>query len=229
MTPLVLLPGHMCDARQWAPQVAAFSAHRTILVPEVAGADTMEALAAAVLRDAPPRFALAGLSMGGILAMEVLRQAPDRVERLAVLDTNPRPEAEPVKALRRERMARVEAGALVEVVRDEMKPLYLAEPSSALLALCLAMALALGPDAFLRQSRALMDRPDQTATLRAFPGPALVLHGAEDRLVPLDRARLMAELLPRATLEVIPGAGHLPPLERPEATNAALGRWLLSP
>lgn len=225
-TPLVLLPGHMCDARQWGPQLAAFSAARTVLLPGCAAADTMAALAAGVLRDAPPRFALAGLSMGGILAMEVARQAPGRVERIALLDTNPLPEAEEVKRARRARMARVEQGALAEVVRDEMKPLYLAERRGDLLDLCLEMALALGPGAFLRQSHALMGRPDQTATLAALDVPALVLHGTEDRLVPIDRARLMAGLLPRATLEVVPGAGHLPPLERPEAVNAALARWL---
>jgi pimeloyl-ACP methyl ester carboxylesterase len=226
MTPLVLLPGHMCDARQWAPQVAAFSATRTILLPETAAADSMEALATAVLHDAPPRFALAGLSMGGILAMEVLRQAPDRVERLALLDTNPLPESEGVKRARLERMARVGAGHLAPVVRDEMKPLYLAERNPALLDLCLDMAMALGPEAFLRQSRALMDRPDQTETLRAYPGPALILHGAEDRLVPLARAELMASLMPQATLTVVPRSGHLPTLEQPAATNAALLAWL---
>ena len=88
------------------------------------------------------------------------------------------------------------------------------------------MARDLGPEVFLRQSRALMDRPDQTATLAAFPGPALVLMGEEDRLCPLDRHRLMAELMPQARLEIVPGAGHLPPLEQPEATSAALRRWL---
>jgi pimeloyl-ACP methyl ester carboxylesterase len=216
----------MCDARQWAPQVAAFSATRTILLPETAAADSMEALATAVLHGAPPRFALAGLSMGGILAMEVLRQAPDRVERLALLDTNPLPESEGVKRARLERMARVEAGHLAPVVRDEMKPLYLAERNPALLDLCLDMAMALGPEAFLRQSRALMDRPDQTETLRAYPGPALILHGAEDRLVPLARAELMASLMPQATLTVVPRSGHLPTLEQPAATNAALLAWL---
>ena len=229
MIPLVLLPGHMCDARLWAPQLAALSGTRTLHLPEIASADRMEALAAAVLRDAPPRFALAGLSMGGILAMEVLRQAPARVERLALLDTNPLPEAEEARAARRARMARVAAGGLEEVLRDEMKPLYLAEPSLGLLALCLDMGLRLGPDAFLRQSRALMDRPDQTATLAAFRGPALVLHGEEDRLVPPDRARLMARLMPQARLEWVAGAGHLPPLERPEATTSALARWLEEP
>jgi pimeloyl-ACP methyl ester carboxylesterase len=216
----------MCDGRLWGPQIATLSGRRTIHLAEIAGADTMEALAAAVLRDAPPRFALAGLSMGGIVAMEVLRQAPGRVERLALLDTNPLPEVEEVKAVRRDRMARVEAGHLPEIVREEMKPLYLADPRQDVLDLCYDMALRLGPDVFLRQCRALMDRPDQTDTLRAYRGPALVLHGAEDRLVAPDRARLMAGLMPQARLDWIAGAGHLPTLEQPEATTAALRRWL---
>lgn len=226
MLPLILLPGHMCDARQWGPQIAAFSATRTIILPEIGRASSMEALAAAVLDQVPQRFALAGLSMGGILAMEVLRQAPGRVDRLALLDTNPLAEAEEVKALRRERMARVQAGALAEIVRDEMKPLYLAERNAALLDLCLDMALALGPGTFQRQSQALMDRPDQTATLRAFRGPALVVHGAEDRLVPIARAMLMADLMPQASLAVVPRSGHLPTIEQPDATNEALAAWL---
>ena len=226
MTPLVLLPGHMCDGRLWGPQIAALSGSRTIHLAEIAAADTMEALAAAVLRDAPSRFALAGLSMGGIVAMEGLRQAPGRVERLALLDTNPLVEVEDVKAARRDRMARVEAGHLPEIVREEMKPLYLAEPRQDVLDLCYDMALRLGPDVFLRQCRALMDRPDQTATLGAFRGPAIVLHGAEDRLVAPDRARLMVEFMPQARLNWIAGAGHLPTLERPEATTAALRCWL---
>ncbi len=228
MTPLVLLPGHMCDARMWAPQVAALSGTRTLHLPAVASADSMAALAAEVLAHAPPRFALAGLSMGGILAMEVLRQAPARVERLALLDTNPLPEADAVRADRTTRMARVEAGDLDGVVMTEMKPLYLADGPrrTDILDLCLDMARSLGPEAFLHQSRALMDRPDQQATLAAFRGPALVLMGAEDRLCPRDRHELMVSLMPQAEFVVIDGAGHLPPLEQPDHTNAALRRWL---
>ena len=228
MTPLVLIPGHMCDARLWGPQLAAFSGRRTVLLAEIAGADSMTELAACILAAAPPRFAVAGLSMGGIVAMEVARQAPGRVDRIALLDTNPLPEAEEVKAARCERMARVAAGHLPAIVREEMKPMYLAEGPGKrpILDLCYDMAVALGPEVFLRQSRALMDRPDQRATLRALEIPALILSGAEDRLVPLDRARLMAELMPRARLELIPEAGHLPTLEQPEATTDALRRWL---
>ena len=181
--PLVLLPGHMCDARMWAPQVAALSAGRTIHLPDLSGAQTMAALATRVVAEAPPRFALAGLSMGGIVAMEVLRQAPARVERLALLDTNPLAEPEAARALRCERMARMAEGGLDAVVMEEMKPLYLADGPrrTDLLDLCLAMARALGPDAFRRQSLALMHRPDRTATLAGYPGPALVLMGEEDR------------------------------------------------
>jgi pimeloyl-ACP methyl ester carboxylesterase len=228
VTPLVLIPGHMCDGRMWGPQVAAFSATRSVVLAECAGADRMESLAARILDAAPARFALAGLSMGGIVAMEVLRQAPGRVERLALLDTNPLPEAEEVKSQRRERMARVAGGALAQVVVEEMKPLYLAPGpgQGAILDLCYDMAMALGPEVFARQSRALMDRPDQQATLAAFGGPTLIVTGAEDRLVPMERHALMARLMPHATFAVIDAAGHLPVLERPAETNAALAAWL---
>lgn len=226
MTPVVFLPGMMCDARMWGgigPQLGVPVLHH--LPTE---ADSMEALAEAFLREAPPRFALAGLSMGGILAMEVLRQAPARVERLALLDTNPRAEAPEVQARRAPQIARALAGGLARVMRDEMKPNYLAAGPGqpAILDLCMDMALSLGPEVFARQSRALRDRPDQQATLAAFTGPALVLMGAEDRLCPLDRHQLMHKLMPQSRLVILPGAGHLPPLERPQETASALRDWL---
>lgn len=228
MTPLVLLPGMMCDARLFAAQAGALSGRRAVHHAPLGGHDTIEALAAEVLAHAPPRFALAGLSMGGIVAMEALRQAPGRVERLALLDTNPLAEAPEVRARRPAQVERALGGRLDAVMRDEMKPNYLAEGpgKEAILDLCLAMALDLGPEAFARQSAALATRPDQTATLRAFRGPALVLMGQEDRLCPRDRHDLMAGLMPQARLVVVEGAGHLPPLERPEAVTAALNDWL---
>lgn len=226
--PLLLLPGLMCDARLFAPQIAALSAGRGVMVPWLGGADSMAALAAQVLEQAPPVFALAGLSMGGIVAMEIVRQAPARVARLALMDTNPLAEAPEVQARRQPQIDRVLAGGLVAVMRDEMKPLYLAEGPgrAAILDLCLAMALDLGPQVFARQSRALRDRPDQCETLRRYSGPALVLTGAEDRLCPMDRHTRMQALMPQSRLVVIEGAGHLPPLERPNETSAALRGWL---
>lgn len=226
MTPLVLIPGMMCDARLWGGFPATLPP-RTVLHHLPTGDDTMAGLARALLAEAPPRFALAGLSMGGILAMEVLAQAPERIERLALLDTNPRAELPEVRARRDPQIARVLAGGLRAVMRDEMVPNYLAEPADpATLDLCMDMALSLGPTVFARQSRALRDRDDRQAALAAFTGPALVLMGAGDRLCPRDRHDLMHSLMPQSRLVIVEGAGHLPPLERPEETTAALLRWL---
>jgi pimeloyl-ACP methyl ester carboxylesterase len=226
MTPVLLLPGMMCDARLFLPQIAALSARRTLAVPMLGRHDSMAALAAEVLAHAPPRFALLGLSMGGIVAMEVLRQAPERVERLALLDTNPRAEAPEVRAGREPQVARVLAGGLPGLIA-EIAPSYLADPARAdIVETCVAMALALGPQVFARQSRALAGRPDQQPTLAAFRGPALVLTGEADRLCPRHRHELMHALIQGSRLSIIAGAGHLPTLEQPEATNAEIIRWL---
>ncbi len=228
MTPLVLVPGMMCDARLFGPQIAALSARRTLHLPPLTAADTIAGLAAAVLRDAPPRFALAGLSMGGIVAMEMLAQAPDRIERIALMDTNPLAERPEMQARRAPQIAAAQAGRLAEVMRDEMKPNYLVPGPgmAAILDLCMAMALDLGAEVFVRQSVSLRDRADRTDTLRAARIPALILCGRHDRLCPVERHELMAGLIPGARLEIIEGAGHLPVLEQPERTTAALVRWL---
>jgi pimeloyl-ACP methyl ester carboxylesterase len=226
VTPLVLIPGMMCDARMWGGIDADLGLPVLHHIPT--GADSMADLAALFLTDAPPRFALAGLSMGGILAMEILRQAPDRVTRLALLDTNPRAETAAAQARRAPQIDRALAGDLEGVMRNDMKPNYLAPgpQKPAILDLCMDMALTLGPQVFARQSRALRDRPDQQRTLAAFNGPALVLMGAEDKLCPLDRHQLMHDLIPQSRLQIIPSAAHLPPLEQPEATARALRDWL---
>jgi pimeloyl-ACP methyl ester carboxylesterase len=228
MIPLVLLPGMMCDARLFGPQVAALSGRRTLQLAPIVGHDSMAALAGEILEHAPPGFALLGLSMGGIVAMEILRQAPERVERLALLDTNPRAETPEVQARRAPQIEKARAGGLASVMRDEMKPNYLASGPRRgdILDLCMAMALDLGPEVFERQSRALASRPDSQATLAAFRGPALVLMGEDDRLCPRDRHELMHALIPGSRLVVVEGAGHLPTLEQPERTTAELIRWL---
>ncbi|MGR3464519.1 alpha/beta fold hydrolase [Limimaricola sp.] len=226
--PLLLLPGMMCDARLFAPQVAAFGAAREMILPEIGGHDGMAALAAAVLAGAPPRFALAGLSMGGILAMEVLRQAPGRVDRIALMDTNPRAEAEDVRARRGPQIEAAQAGRHMQVIEEQMIPNYLA-PGAArpdIVALCREMARDLGAQVFVNQSRALRDRPDQQETLAAATCPALILCGRHDIPCPIERHERMAALMPHATFTIVEEAGHLPVLERPEHTNAALARWL---
>jgi pimeloyl-ACP methyl ester carboxylesterase len=226
MTPLLMIPGMMCDSRMWGSIPAALS-RRPVIHGRPTKGESMADFAAAILAGAPPRFSLAGLSLGGIVAMEVLRQAPDRVERLALLDTNPLAEAPDIRARRQGQIDRALSGDLAGVMRDEMKPNYLADPSdTGLLDLCLDMAVTLGPEVFRRQSVALRDRPDQTATLAAFKGPALVLMGEHDRLCPRDRHDLMHQLMPQSRLVIVREAGHLTPLEQPAATLAALKDWL---
>lgn len=218
---LVLLPGMMCDGRLFEhmpPHISlAISRH-----------DTVGALAADVLDKAPERFALGGLSMGGIVAMEIIRQAPDRVTRLCLMDTNCEAEADHIKAMRQPQIDKALAGQLESVMRYEMKPNYLADGAHRreVLDLCLDMALGHGAQVFARQSAALRDRPDQKQTLKNWHKPTLVLTGAQDRLCPMHRHELMADLMPQATLSIIKGAGHLPSLERPKETHAALSRWL---
>lgn len=226
--PLVLLPGMMCDARLFSHQTAALGRDRAVHVAPINGAATIEEIADEVIFHAPPRFALAGLSMGGIVAMEIMRRIPRRVTRLALMDTNPLAESPAIAAAREPQMVKVRAGRLDEVMRDEMKPNYLAPgPGRAdVLRIVMEMARDQGGEVFLRQSRALQRRPDQQKTLRAVAVPTLVLCGRHDALCPLRRHELMADLVPGATLEVIEEAGHLPTLERPEETTAALRRWL---
>ena len=226
--PLVLLPGMMCDARLYGPQIAAFGGARAIHVPALGGHDSTAALAAEVLAHAPPRFALAGLSMGGIVAMEIMAQAPDRIARLALLDTNPLADHPESQRRREVQMENVERGRLRTVMRDDLKPNYLHDgPQKAqVLDLCMAMAMDLGPAVFVAQSRALRDRPDRRETLRGVGVPTLVLCGREDRLCPPERHEMMHALIPGARLEIVEGAGHLPTLERPLETTMALRRWL---
>lgn len=203
MTPLVLIPGMMCDARMWGRVPQALAPRPIHHALPVAGA-TIADMAAAVLADAPARFALAGLSMGGIVAMEMLHQAPARIERLALMDTNPLAEAAEMQACRAPQIARALAGDLEGVMRDEMKPNYLADPTdTATLDLCMDMARALGPEVFRRQSLALKGRADRTETLRRFTGPALVVMGEDDRACP--RAPR-----PDARADAAIHAGHYP-------------------
>lgn len=227
MTPLMLIPGMMCDGRMWS-DIASVVPDRMVIHAPITNADTVQELAALILADAPPVFALAGLSMGGIVAMELARQAPNRIERLALLDTNPLAEAPEVAARRQGQIDRVLAGNLAAVMREELKPNYLAPGlrNVPVLDLCLDMALGLGPQVFVRQSVALRDRADQQDTLAGFDRPALVLMGEHDMLCPRERHDLMLRLMPQARLVIVPGAGHLPTLEQPTETLREMVRWL---
>jgi pimeloyl-ACP methyl ester carboxylesterase len=167
--------------------------------------------------------------MGGIVAMEMVRQAPGRIERLALLDSNHHADPASRFDIRNRQIADVRAGRLAQVVDAELMPTYFADANEGdpvLMALVRDMAATLGPAMFESQSVALRDRPDQSETLRRYRGPTLLLCGEEDRLCPPSRHEEMAMLLENAELEIVGQAGHLPTIERPEIVTAALRRWL---
>jgi len=219
----LLLPGMMCDARLWAPQIEKIGIPAA--VPALDGADSMETLASQVLEAAPPAFALAGLSMGGILAFEIWRQAPDRVTHLALLDTNPHSES-PERAMQRlEQIEQVLNGGLRDLVRGSLKPLYLAacnRNDDELLATIMAMTLDLGPEVFQRQTIAVKNRPDSVPTLPTISCPTVVMCGREDTLCPVSYHELMADRIPKAELVVLDDCGHLASLEQPDRVTAEL-------
>lgn len=226
--PLVLLPGMMCDARLYAPQIEVLSRERAVMVAPITQGERIEDMVAAILDQLPARFALAGLSMGGIVAMEVLSRAPERVARLCLMDTDPLADTPQIAAIREPWIVRARAGRLDEVMREAMRPSFLAPGPgrAAVLETMYRMAADLGPDLFIRQSRALQRRRDQQATLRKCKAPTLVLCGEHDALTPVRRHAFMAELIPKARLEIVPDAGHVPTLEQPGAVIAALRDWL---
>lgn len=232
MTSLVLFSGMMCDHRLFARQTSDLAGLTDVRIGDLTRDDTVEAMAERVLAEAPDRFSLAGLSLGGIVVLEILRRSTGRVERVALMDTNHRAEVPARREQRAPQIARVLGEGLRAVIADEISPFYLyagGENDVVILDLVLRMALDLGAAVFDRQSRALRDRPDQTDTLRSAGCPVLFVCGAHDVLCPVALHREMACLTPGACLEIIAGAGHLPVLESPDAVGAILGRWLAGP
>lgn len=225
----LLLPGMMCDARLWQPQIEQLDL--PVSVPDLGRAANFRDMATEVLVDAPPRFAMAGLSMGGILAFEIWRQAPQRVSHLALLDTNPHAEAEERRSMRLSQIEKAAAGRLRELAIESLKPMYLAAANRdnlELLDTILAMALDLGPAVFERQSLALRNRTDSVPTLETIDCPTAIICGAEDTLCPVGYHELMAERIPHARLTVIDDCGHLSSLEQPAAVTRALQALFLN-
>lgn len=227
--PLLLMPGLLCDAALWRHQTETLADIADMTVTDMTQDDSLEGMARRALAAAPDRFALAGLSMGGYAAQAVMRLAPERVTRLALLDTAARADDEARKVLRRALVARAAAGDLDGVI-DHHLPAFIAADrlgDKALTDVVRASARAVGAAAYGRQQQAIIDRPDNRPNLGAIRCPTLVLCGRQDALTPVEVHEEMASLIPGAKLAVVENCGHLSPLERPEAVSAALRDWLV--
>ncbi|AJW96646.1 MULTISPECIES: alpha/beta fold hydrolase [Burkholderia] len=228
MTPIVLIPGLLCTAEVFAPQIPALWPYGPVTVASTLEGDSIAAMAAAILASAPPRFALAGFSMGGYLAHEILRRAPERVTRLALLSTSARAD-QPIQVEMRQALLEaathgdydtVLANATLNTAHVSLRrdPVFAATKRR--------MAADIGRAAFARQTAAVIGRPDSRRELPSIAVPSLVLVGDSDPVTPPEFAREMAEAIPGAKLVIVPECGHTSPLERPEAVNAALRDWL---
>lgn len=225
--PLLFVPGLLCSARLYAPQVEALWPLGPVMVADHRHDETIAAVAARILNTAPPRFALAGLSMGGYVAFAILRQAPERVTRLALLDTSARADTPAQSAAREKFIVMAEAGKLERVVA-ELTPRFLHQgrrEDPELMRTVRTMAAETGAAAFVRQERAIMSRPDSRPALAAIACPTLILVGDGDELTPPELAKEMVGGIAGARLVVVPECGHLSTLERPQAVNAALAEW----
>jgi pimeloyl-ACP methyl ester carboxylesterase len=225
---LVLVPGLLCDALVWKHQIAAFADTHEILVPELSDHTSLEAMAAAVLDAAPPQFALAGHSLGGRIALEVVRQAPERITHLALMDTGVGPPSPHERDSRLELVVLGETSGLAAVAERWLPPMLhpARRQEPAFIAPLEAMVAGRTAASFRRQQEALLARPDARPVLGRVHCPTLVLTGREDEWSPPSQHEAIAAAIPGAKLVIVPEAGHFAPLEQPEPVTQALRELL---
>jgi pimeloyl-ACP methyl ester carboxylesterase len=226
--PIVLVPGLTCTARLYTDQIPALWQFGPVTIANHTRDDSMAAIARGILATAPARFALAGLSMGGYIAFEIMRQAPERVAKLALLDTGARGDTLEQTERRKVVVALAKSGRYAEVP-DIAFPVYVhrnRHGDAALKQIVKTMAAETGVTAFLRQQAAIIGRPDSRPGLAAIQCPTLVLVGDGDEATPPELSREIAAGVPGSRLVVIPDSGHLSTLERPEAVTGALVEWM---
>jgi pimeloyl-ACP methyl ester carboxylesterase len=228
-THLVLVPGLLCTEDLFVEQIALLRGEVAITVANHARHDTMSAIAQAVLATAPNRFALCGLSMGGYIAFEMVRQAPDRIERLALLDTTALSDTPERTEWRLKLIAMAQSGEF-KSVRDALWPLFVhpaRRDDAALQRAVFKMMDDTGPETFIRQQKAIMSRLDSRSSLGAIRCPTLVLVGNEDSLTPVSAARTIADGIAGSKLDIVQDCGHLSTMERPDAVTEALRAWIV--
>jgi len=224
--PIVLVPGLFCTSRLYAEQVPALWQFGPVTVADHRRENTMADLARSILSNAPPSFALVGLSMGGYIALEIMRQAPERVSKLALLDTTARPDSPEQTKVRNEQIAIAGSGGYGKIPYAAMPMLLHSHENAALRNIILQMATETGADAFIRQQQAIMGRADSRPLLAAIRCPTLVLVGEQDRLIPPDRSQELAAGIAGARYVTVPDCGHVSTIEQPQATTQALVEWL---
>lgn len=229
--PLILVPGLLCDDALWRHQVEGLADIADICVArQHTQYDSMAEIADAILNDAPTRFALAGLSMGGYIAIELIDRAPDRVERLALLDTRAGGDLPEQVSQRYEFIEQVKAnGNGFEEVVDRLVSLFVHPErfsDETLIPQVKAMTHRVGPESFIRQQHALLSRRDHLANLSNISCPTTIICGRQDQLTPLELSIEMADNIPGSELVVIENCGHLTTMERPGEVNGAMRKWL---
>jgi pimeloyl-ACP methyl ester carboxylesterase len=226
--PILLVPGLASSPRIFAPVAPALWRFGPVTVANHIRDNSMGAIARRILAEAPPRFALAGHSMGGYIAFEIMRQAPQRVAKLALINTQARPDTQEATARRRSQIARAKSGDY-HAVLDELFPGFV-HPSrreyATIRQLVHDMGDDIGAEAFVRQQTAVIGRPDSRPTLAWSKCPTLVLTGDEDNTIPNRLSVEMADGIHGAKLVILPDCGHLPQPEQPQATTDALVDWL---
>jgi pimeloyl-ACP methyl ester carboxylesterase len=224
----ILVPGLLCSTRLWTGVLPYVWDHGPLTIADTRRDATLEGMADRLLAGAPERFALVGLSMGGYLALEVMRRAPERVAALGLVSTSARADTERQTATRHEQMAMTRDGRFDELVQGMFPTLVAADArdDEELRAAWRAMARDVGPYVFLHQLEAIIARPDSRPLLPGIACPAAVVHGAGDQLLDVENGEEMAAAIPGAQRAIIPGCGHLSALERPEDVGAALGLLL---
>jgi pimeloyl-ACP methyl ester carboxylesterase len=226
--PILFVPGLLCTARLYQEQLAALWTYGPVSVANHTFDDSMQAIARRILASAPPRFMLVGLSMGGYIALQIMREAPERVARLALLDTSSRPDTPEQTEARHAQIALVRSGRFAEIPPMLFPRLVHRRRANdaALLQIVTDMANVVGPDAFVRQLTAIMGRADSRPVLGAIRCPTLVLVGDSDDLTPPDRAAEIAAGIAGSRLVTVPDCGHMSTVEQPAHVSQALAELL---